>query len=85
MRDVKLQEFILEALKAMFLVVGAEYTSDCVQQEGWFRNYSWTQEAQDNFRKWMEGELKNRFRMTKRSAENEASWFLFDYGWVVED
>ena len=85
MREVKLQLFLIDALKVMFDVVGEEYTLDYVRQEGWFRNKSWTTAAQENYRRWFEGELKKRFKMRKKHAENEASWFLFNYGWVVED
>lgn len=54
-------------------------------KDGWYREYTWTSETEEKFKKWAMKYLYKKFRWPKRKRELEVSWYLVDYGWRVED
>ena len=46
----------------------------------WFDYYTWTIEEKNEFEKWFIDECRKRFRMTKKTAEQEIYWWLLEHG-----
>ena len=63
------------------------------KKDGWFLEYSWTTEQQDEFRDWyvefikdmkIQRELYEFARKSKKSRIDKANMFIMNYGWRVE-
>ena len=68
-------------MREMFRRVGARYSEGFCRRDDWYRERSWTQGQEKEFREWMVAWVRRRHRWTKEMAEREATWFLFQYGW----
>lgn len=76
--------YILDKLmKEMFKRVGLIYNEEYCKQESWYLNKSWTEEEQTKFKRWGEGVLKAKLKMTDYTAAKEMGWFLLSYGWTT--
>jgi hypothetical protein len=52
------------------------------------QDYEWTQEEEDDFRKWLTKYLKSRTmfkEMGNKYIEKEVEWFIFQYGWKTKE
>jgi len=81
------------ALYKMCLAVGADYDSTDFKSEDWFMKYTWTEEEEMIYVKWLANLLKNRNVMLqigghtltmKEFREKVAKAFVFNYGWKYE-
>ena len=69
-------------LKKMFRRVGRKTVDEnFIRREHWYRQSSWTEAEEQDFRKWMVGLLRRRHGWTKKLAEKETAFFLLSYGW----
>ena len=51
------------------------------REEGWWSRHQWPdKEMEALFRDWAVAEIRRVFRMSKKAAENEFSWFDLAYG-----
>lgn len=50
----------------------------------WFMCRTWTEEQEDDFRKWMKDYLKKSTRWSVRTIENEIRYFILMWGWKTE-
>ena len=79
------EEAINLCLKEMFLIVGETYPNkDLTSDHRWYMLRSWTVEQENNFRDWMISFLRKSWRISKRQAIIETSYFLLMYGWTTK-
>lgn len=83
MRD-KYANLFTKALRRMFRAVGLTYTPELTKSDQWYLQRTWTSRDEDKFRVWLEAEFR-KAGMRRLQAHKEAAWFLFDFGWEVED
>jgi len=76
----------------MFEVAGIEYpgAEALFKDKEWYSNYTWTEEQQEEYKKWLVEQLKkkgvlDRGIQSKVMREREANWFLLGYGLRVKD
>ena len=77
------QEYKMWLIKEMFNFIGAEYSDEFVSQEDWYWKCSWTQDEENEYKKWMVNDLRD-LGVTKKIAIGIADWFLMDYGWKIK-
>ena len=80
-------------LKEMCKRVGANYNKINFKKEGWFRTYEWSEEEQNDFKKWIINYIyMNRFARekllafpirSKKLITEAVTRFLLDYGWKL--
>lgn len=78
-------------IKKMCNMVGADYRKINFKGNKWFMKYSWTEEQQEEFKKWMEDYLykssdARRGIMihnikNKKIIKETVAFFVFNYGW----
>lgn len=71
-------------LTEMFNRVGKEYTEEATQDREWFLQTTWTKEEQTEFTYWLRDFLRSKYHITKNKANNEAAWFVLNYGWRTD-
>jgi hypothetical protein len=84
-------------LKEMCHRVGADFNKIDFPSGGWFLEATWTQEEEEDFKKWLADYIYNNkearkeitsYRTnTKKNARQFAEQFIFNYGWKekIED
>jgi mannosyltransferase OCH1-like enzyme len=69
-------------LKEMFRRVGRPTVDEnFIRREHWYRESSWTEAEEKDFKDWMVRLIRRRHKWTKRLAVKEVSWFLLSYSW----
>ena len=73
--------------------VKVDYWDVDFSKDNWYQDYKWSQQAQDQFAKWLseyfygirgaQKELYGRSYMRKKECEEAAKWFIFQYGWSL--
>tara|TARA_A100001037_G_scaffold227637_1_gene205624 strand:+ start:7176 stop:7481 length:306 start_codon:yes stop_codon:yes gene_type:complete len=58
---------------------------DVEKTHNWFMNYSTTREEQSDFMAWGVEYLIENLNMSRKLAEVEISWFILQWGLVIED
>jgi hypothetical protein len=72
-------------LKEMFKRVRESYPNkDITDKPEWWRTRTWTEEEENDFRKWMGKLLKKRHGWHKAMIDREVSMFLLMWGWSYE-
>lgn len=79
-------------LSKMFEFVNAEFDEELVLEKDWYKKYSWTQEQEDGFEKWLTDYLCNSSEAreeiiwfpvkSKTSCKRAANAFITNYGWI---
>lgn len=77
----KIDNFFTMVFTKMFDMVGVKYDPEFINQPFWYTKYKWSQEAEREFKVWFIQEYRQQFKRKKVYAEDEARWFLFNYGW----
>lgn len=75
--------------------VEAHYKEIDFDSKQWFQDYTWDNEKENHFKKWLtdyiygvrdaQKELYGRTTMRKKECEEAASMFVFNYGWSSKD
>ena len=75
--------------------VEADYKEIDFDSKQWFEDYTWDNEKENHFKKWLtdyiygvrdaQKELYGRTTMRKKECEDAASMFVFNYGWSSKD
>ena len=69
----------------MFSRVGEKYPNkELTDKPDWYTLHSWTDEQQNDFKKWMVSFLTKEMRWIKKTAEKEAGFFILNYGWSTK-
>lgn len=53
--------------------------------DGWYNSMMWSEDEQNSFAKWAEGEIRKHLRLRVKDARSHASWMLLMWGWRVHD
>jgi len=86
-------KYLEEVLKEMCSRVGADFDKINFKEDGWFMKYSWTEDEEADFKKWLANYLKDRKAMmslyqssttNKYFREKAADAFIFNYGWKLK-
>lgn len=78
----KTDKFVFKALDKMFSYVGFEkYDPEFTKQENWYTLKTWSNDQEEDFKKWFIKEYKKGFRATNQEAEKNWSWFNLMWGW----
>jgi aromatic ring-opening dioxygenase catalytic subunit (LigB family) len=87
-----MEKHLKEILDNMCLVVGAKDLD--FKKDGWFMEYEWTEEEQEQFRKWIvkyltenkeaRQELMKWPRKHKATIEKFSREFIFNYGFKIK-
>jgi len=77
------KDHIAIILTEMFKRVGLVYSPEFTKQDEWYRQHTWTQEEETDFKKWLVQYIKKN-KLNIR-AELEAGIFLLDYGWMTRE
>mgnify|MGYP003349335496 CR=1 FL=1 len=79
-------------LREMCSVVGADFDTMDFQKDRWFTEYTWTEQQQDDFTKWMEKYLKKKSiakHFTNYTLMHRpkviAESFVSNYGWKLKE
>jgi len=73
-------------LRKMFKVVGQEFKNkkESCGIEGWYRQHTWTEKQEAEYRKWLTSYIVKKLDVPVRSADKKARHFLFMCGWKYE-
>lgn len=80
MKKFKKEDFMFVILK-MCEYVDTDINDIDLNYPFWFALRYWTYEKQCEFETWLIDHLRKNFRMNKKLAKKESSWFIFQYGW----
>ena len=89
-----MNESLQTILTKMCEVVGTDPTVIDFKEKDWFLKHTWTEEQEENFKKWFVNFLKTNSKArqqllehpnaTKKILEKAATEFVFNYGWKYE-
>jgi len=75
-----------DCLKEMFRRVGEEYPNEeLTSQDEWYHLRTWTEEAKQDFEKWMTALIKKRHKLPMEKVYAEVAFFLLMWGWKTDD
>lgn len=79
----KYDKFLKKALDKMFTYVGFDKFDESFtnQYNDWYNQKSWTNEQEQDFKKWFLTEGKKDLKFNKIMLEKEYSWFYLKWGW----
>ena len=79
------EQHLEDILTKMFEVVGETYSPAAVEGPEWYLKYSWTNEQQQEFCKWLTEYIYKEWKFSKATSAKEAKAFIFNYGWRLDD
>ena len=76
-----------EVMSKMFEAVGAKFYSIKRSCKGdqWFMKYSWTEDQEKEFRKWLTKYVIKKLGIQPQLADKMVTMFLFEYGWKYKE
>lgn len=81
----KIKDFFKIALNKMFCEVGFDkFDEEFVKQENWYLLHEWTEQQEKDYRQWFIKECRDSLKMSKKTAELEAGYFLLMWGWKTK-
>jgi hypothetical protein len=91
-----MNKYLKEILIEMFRRVGAEdeFTEEYVKEKNWFYRHEWTEEEQDDYKKWLINYLfKNKVACknicgtttSKLMLKRGANMHMLNYGWKFKE
>lgn len=79
------KEDALDIVKEMFKFIGVEFVREEVEHDSeWYTRHPWSEDEQEQFRKWLVKHLRTKFKQPKSYAESGARWFVFCYGFTTK-
>ena len=92
MKKYTADKIVEAAWVEMFRRVGvkSENADDCLawatkHGDKWWEARSWTEEEQDDFKKWLDGFLKKHTRWSAKQRRFETGMFLLMWGWITKE
>ena len=79
------EKWLDEILTKQFEMVGLEYKPTLVTHDGWFLEYTWTDEQQNAFKSWLVAYFRKKTRFSKEYCERQAAWFILHCGWKLNN
>jgi len=92
--DLEMKEELDIVMEEMSKRVGAKWKDIDPSKEGWFKEYSWTKEEEEEFARWMSNHIYNkgsarkmltRVGKNRRDISQAVNEFLMTYGWSYSD
>lgn len=83
----KVLEFKRDALDELFKRAGFEgYDQKFVDEfpNDWYLQKDWSEKDEKSFSCWLVKQHQKIFKSTKRTANRDALWFIFSYGWKTK-
>ncbi len=71
-------------LTKMFEMVDDVYSPSLNLVDDWYKNNTWSEEQQNEFRVWLIGYYRKEYKVTLREAKRNADMFIFNYGWSIK-
>lgn len=82
-------------LEKMFSYVDANLDETDIKKDGWYSEYEWSEEEEQEFKEWLIDQFMNNRRIrddvttmtftpTRSRAENAANWFILYCGWKTK-
>lgn len=76
-------------------MVNVNYDDIDFSKDGWYSEYEWTKEQEQEFRDWLENEIRTNnkvrkelttlpYRPTKKRVKDVVSWFNMMWGWKTK-
>ncbi len=81
----KRDKFLRKGLTKLFKAVGRRFTLEDVGEPDWFYQSSWTSAQEQRYREWFKKQAMRDLGWSARTAGKEAAWFVFFYGWKIQD
>ena len=78
-REAKQQELFKEFINYQLKSFDLTY-EDVKTDPQWYMRYSTTQEKETEFKNYIVERCRTVLRLSKKAAENEASWFILQWG-----
>lgn len=75
----------------MFRFIGdtreeTEILDECYTVKGWYKNHSWTKTKYDEWKSTrLVPIIRKRMGLSKEKANREASWFMLEWSFMIED
>ena len=66
-------------------MVGRKYTPKATAKPNWSHESSWNRKQEAEFRAWLAKVVERDLMEAPAAADRRAGWFIFDYGWMVEE
>jgi hypothetical protein len=85
MRKKEMRDALIEYIAEMHKFINVPYDEDACKKEDWFMRHTWTSEEEDKFKEWLITEIRKDFEFSKKISENEANFFLLNYGWKTNN
>lgn len=85
---MKKHDYLIDRIYSeMFDRVGLKFPNKkLTSKKDWFLRHTWTSKEQNDFRDWVAKRVKKSFPyLSSKHARQEADWFIFNYGWKVDD
>lgn len=85
MNKQKTDKFFKKAINKMFKVVGFDgFDEEFVKNKDWYCLKSWSQEIENNYKKWFFKQAERDLKWDLNTIEREYAWFSLMYGWKSE-
>lgn len=78
-------DVVMTMIRKQCEMVGVNPDDIDFKKEGWYSEYSWTKEKEEEFKEWATKLLRKKFRWTKRKINTELGYYLLMWGWRRED
>ena len=86
MNSPRIDKFFRKAIDEMFKVVGFDgFDEEFVKNKDWYSLKSWSQDVEDNYKKWFYQQAKKDLKWNPKTIEREYAWFHLMYGWKSEN
>ena len=86
-RQEKIDIFIEDVINKMFEIAGHDVTYEDIKdrKDDWYTQWTMTMDQNDQWNEWCVGELRKRFRYTKKCAQKEMSMVTLMWGLRFRD
>jgi len=74
------EAFVIEAITKQLEIAGLDPALLKASPSTWIKDHHITEDQRSEWRDWFISELRNRFKMSKKAAESEFSFFDLQYG-----
>ena len=83
----KTQKFIRKALNKQFQLVGFKKFDPAFVDDhpaDWYKKFEWDEKTEKYYFDWFIQTAAKDLKISKKSATNEANWWILNYGWKTK-
>lgn len=74
-----------EIMSKLFVIVGDVYTREITNTNGWYLKNTWSEEKQEEFKKYLIEYVRNNCKASKKEAIKFSDYFILNFGWRFDD